>query len=213
MSELAEQERSTRRLWARPHGRHDTVIRWTRRILPAVIGALTAFLIFAPLASPNGDVSFVLAKDTVAIAKERMKVVAATYRGEDSKGRPFELTARSAVQASSRVPVVHLRDLAAKIELADGPAQFSAKNGRYDMDHEIVRVDGPLVFSSQDGYRLETRDVVVGLKSRRIASGGPVAGSLPLGTFSANRLSADLETRNVTLNGRAHLHITQGIGR
>ena len=213
MSELAEQERSARRIWAAPEGRHDGVIRWALRILPSAIGALAAFLIFAPLASPNGDVSFVLAKDTVAVAKERMKVVAATYRGEDSKGRPFQLSAGSAVQASSSDPVVHLKDLAAKILLSDGPAELSAPSGRYDMDHEIVRVDGPLIFSSQDGYRLETSDVVVGLKSRRIASGGPVQGTLPIGRYSANHMSADLETRVVTLDGRAHLHITQGIGR
>lgn len=213
MSELAEQERSARHLWARPDGRHDRLIHWMRMILPASIGMLAAFLIFAPIASPNGDVSFVLAKDNVEIARERLKVVAATYRGEDSKGRPFTLNAGSALQQSSKDPVVKLHDLSAKIELADGAARLEAMDGRYDMDKETVAIDGPLRFTSADGYALETRDVLVGLKQRTMVSGGPVSGKLPLGSFSAGRMSADMNSRTVTLDGRARLHIVQGISR
>ena len=213
MSELAEQERSARRIWARPEGRHDRVIHWMRIILPAAIGMLAAFLIFAPIATPNGDVSFVLAKDSVQIARERLKVVAATYRGEDSKGRPFVLNAGSAVQKSSKDPVVKLHDLRARIELSDGPAQFEAANGRYDMDRETVAIDGPLSLRSADGYALDTRDVVIGLKERTLVSGGAVSGRLPLGSFSAGQMQVDLNSRTVTLGGRARLHIVQGIAR
>jgi lipopolysaccharide export system protein LptC len=213
MSEIAEVQRSARRHWAAPEGQHDSVVLWARRILPAGIGALAAFLMFAPLANPNGDVSFVLAKDTVAFARERLKVVAATYRGEDSKGRPFSLTAGSAVQKSSRDPVVRLKDLSAQIELADGPAMLVAANARYDMDREVVAVDGPLTFTSADGYSLSTRDVAVGLKTRQLVSGGAVEGRLPIGSFSAGRMRADLNARTVTLEGRARLRIVQGAGR
>jgi lipopolysaccharide export system protein LptC len=213
MSELADQERNVRRVWARPDGGHDRLIRAARAVLPMCIGALAAFLIFAPLSNANGDVSFVLAKDSVDIAKERMKVIAATYRGEDSKGRPFKLTAGSAVQQSSKDPVVRLNDLAAEIQMKDGPAALSARKGRYDMSREVVLIDGPLTFTSTDGYRLATSDVAVGLKSRRLVSSGAASGTIPLGSFSAGQLRVDLEDRTVTLAGRAHLHITQGIGR
>jgi lipopolysaccharide export system protein LptC len=40
-----------------------------------------------------------------------------------------------------------------------------------------------------------------------------VDGQMPLGSFSAGRMQADLEARTVTLEGRAHLHIVQGRGR
>lgn len=213
MSEQALQERSARQIWARPHGAHDRVVKILRIALPAGIGALAMFLMFAPLASPNGDVSFVLAKDSVSMAKERLRVSAATYRGEDSKGRPFEIKAGSAVQRSSQDPVVTLSDLMARIQLDDGPATLSANAGRYDMDREVVQVDGPLVFQTSDGYRVQATDVAVGLKSRKLASGGAVQGQLPLGTFSAGRIRADLSNRTVTLEGRARLHIVQGGAR
>lgn len=204
--------RSPLQRWARPGGSHDRLIGFARVALPAAIGVLSAGLIFAPLTMRN-EVSFVLDKNKVDMATERMRVTAATYRGEDTKGQPFELKAGSAVQASSRDPVVKLRDLSASIALAEGPAMLKADAGRYDMDREIVSVDGPIVFTSADGYRLETRDVAVGLKTRKLASGGPVTGQMPLGNFSAGRMQADLGARTVTLDGRARLHIVQGRAR
>lgn len=208
MRDPESSERTARRLWAAPNGRHDRLIRVARIGLPAIIGILSAGLVFAPL-TMRGEISFVLDKDKVAMAKERMRVTAATYRGEDAKGQPFTLRAGSAVQASSREPVVKLSDLSATIGLSDGPAMLRADAGRYDMDREIVNIDGPILFTSADGYRLSTRDVAVGLKSRKLASGGPVDGQMPLGNFRADRLSADLNARTVTLEGRARLHIVQ----
>ncbi len=213
MSESADLERTKRQSWAIPGGSHDGVVLWARRILPAAIGALLAFLVFAPLINRGGDISFVLAKDSVDMARERLRVTAATYRGEDSKGRAFTLSAGSAVQQSSRDPVVRINDLAGRIDMAEGPATLTAKQGRYDMDREIVAVDGPVVFQSADGYRLATSDVAIGLKSRKLASGGAVQGTMPLGNFSANRINADLSARTVTLNGRARLRIVQSGAR
>jgi len=209
MHETAVSQRSALQQWAAPGGRHDRLIAIARVALPSVIGVLAAGFVFAPLAM-RGDVSFVLAKDTVAIAKERMRVTAATYRGEDGKGQPFQLTAGSAVQATSRDPIVKLSDLTATILLKDGPASLHADAGRYDMDREVVSVIGPVIFTSSGGYRLQTRDVAVGLKSRKLASGGPVDGQMPLGNFSADRIEADLGEHTVVLHGRAHLHIVQG---
>ena len=213
MSDLALQERSARQIWARPNGKHDRLMKLLRIGLPILIAALVLFLVFAPITSPNGDVSFMLAKDNVAMSRERLRVTAATYRGEDSKGRPFQITAGSAVQKSSQDPIVKLNDLNARIQMEEGPATLSANAGRYDMDREVVQVDGPLTFQTADGYRVEANDVAVGLKSRKLASGGAVQGQLPLGTFSAGRIRADLEQRTVTLEGRARLHIVQGGAR
>jgi lipopolysaccharide export system protein LptC len=200
---------TARQRWAQPGGRHDWTIWILRRVLPATIGALSVALVAAPLIR-GSEVSFVLAKDTVAMATERLRVTAALYRGEDSKGQPFALRAGSAVQTSSRDPVVRLKNLQGEIRLADGPAMISANNGRYDMSKEIVNVDGPVNFTTSDGYKLSTRDVAISLKSRKLASGGAVSGRMPIGSFSAGRIVADLPSRTVILDGGAKLRIDQG---
>ncbi|MEY3906845.1 MAG: hypothetical protein RIR59_1668 [Pseudomonadota bacterium] len=209
MSEQARLERSARQIWARPDGRHDRLVHGLKIALPAAIGLLGLFLVLAPVISPNGDVSFMLAKDSVSMATERLRVTKATYRGEDSKGRPFEISAGSAVQRSSQEPIVRLTNLMGRVEMDEGPATLSAPAGRYDMDREIVAVDGPLIFQTADGYRVQANDVALGLKTRRLESAGAVQGQLPLGTFTAGRIRADLKARTVTLDGRARLHIVQ----
>jgi lipopolysaccharide export system protein LptC len=212
MSELADRARGERRIWAAPGSSHDRVIATARILLPVGIVILTGMLAFAPL-TMGRDISFVLSKDRVAVAKERMRVTQAQYRGEDSEGQPFAINAGSAVQRSSSDPVVKLSQLSARILLKDGPAAIAAQRGRYDMNKDRIAIDGPVVFKTSDGYRLATRDVGIDLNTRSLASAGQVNGSMPLGVFSADRLRADLNTRVVMLDGRARLHIVQAQSR
>ena len=212
MSEAAERSRDSRRRWAIPGSSHDRIVRLSRVLLPMGIGALVAFLSIAPL-TIAGEMSFMLDKNKVEVAKERMRVTEALYRGEDAKGQPFALRAGSAVQATSREPIVRLQDLSASFAMKEGPAMLRANRARYDMDREAVAVEGPVTYQSADGYRLATRDVNIDLKSRTLASQGAVDGRMPLGTFSGGRISADLPARVVRLDGRARLHIVQGAAR
>src|ERR1700709_2281070 len=121
MSQLAEQQRRERRIWAATGSSHDRLIATLRIVLPMAVGVLGAFLAFAPL-TVGRDISFVLSKDRVDVATERMRVTRATYRGSQGKGQPFQLNAASAVQQTSRNPIMQLRMLTARIVLTGGPA-------------------------------------------------------------------------------------------
>ena len=209
MSELAERERVAKRSWAAPGRSHDRVISTMKLALPALIGVLLAFLFFSPLEEKQ-EVSFVLDKSKVEHAEERMRVESAQYRGQDSRGRPFVLSARSALQQSSAVPVVEVLDMRARMLLENGPAELAANKARYNMETDQVDVIGPILVAAADGYRLLTRDVNVDLRQRRLVSRGPVEGRMPLGRFSAGRLELDLPSRRVILSNRARVHIVQG---
>lgn len=209
MSDIAQRMHSARQVWAAPGSGHDRVIGFLRVVLPIAIGVLAAFLVMAPL-TRNGDASFLLAKDNVEVAKERLKIEQARYRGQDSKGRPFALVAQSAIQKSSAEPIVRLHGLAAEIGLAEGPARIVANQGRYNMKTEQVALDGPVTFRSANGYTLDTSDATVDLKNRTMNSQGAVTGSAPQGTFSADHMSANLENRSVSLDGHARLRIVPG---
>lgn len=206
MSEIADRLLTRRRAWAHPGSGHDRIVLLLGRGLPVGIGLLAAVLVLAPLYI-GGDVSFVLDKNKVEVARERLRVEAAEYRGEDVKGRPFSIRAGSAVQKSSSEPVVQLSDLSAEIELDEGPARIAADKGRYDMEKHQVAVDGPIHFRTADGYTLDTGDSTVDLKTRTMASDGAVTGRTPMGSFSADELNADLEKRAVRLDGNVRLRI------
>ncbi|MEG3176444.1 LPS export ABC transporter periplasmic protein LptC [Sphingomonas sp. RB3P16] len=198
--------RNARHVWAAPGSSHDRVVALLRVVLPVLIGVLAAFVVVLPLYA-GGDVSFLLDKKKVEVAKERLRVQSASYKGEDDKGQPFALTAGSAVQKSSAEPIVKLEKLTAEIGLKDGPANIVAQHGHYDMDKQQVTVDGPVRVDSSGGYHLVTQDSTLDLKTKTLKSGGAVTGSVPQGTFSGNQLNADLENHIVRLDGNARLRI------
>lgn len=209
MSVAADQQRDARRVFATPGGSHDRLIRTLAVVLPGAIGVLFAFMLLAPL-SPRSEISFLLDRKQVALINQRLAVSDARYRGEDNRGRAFALTAGSALQKSSSNPVVEMTKLTARIMLAGGPAALSAREADYDLSREVVSVHGPVGVVSADGYRLLTRDLDIDLKAQRLASRGQIEGSVPAGTFRADRLLADLNARTVTLDGNARLTMRPG---
>lgn len=209
MSELAEQERVIKRGWATPGSYHDVLVRLLKIALPAGVGVLAAYLALSPL-QKDKEISFLLDKNKVDVATERLRVDAPEYRGQDNEGRPFTVAAAQAVQATSREPVMDIRGMRASILLKDGPAMLRADRGRYNMEAQTVDVLGPILFTAADGYRLETKDVTVDLNQSTLASRGGVQGQMPLGRFTADRMAVSLPDRQVSLDGRARLHIVQG---
>jgi lipopolysaccharide export system protein LptC len=209
MTAQADIIRDKRRHFAAPGGFHDRLVAFLARALPAAIGVVAAVMILVPLA-PRGEISFLLDRTKVAVTPERIHVDKAMYRGEDNSGRPFVLTAGSAVQPSANTPILELKDLIARIQLNDGPAQLTAPGGAYNFDTDLIDVPGPVDFSASDGYHMVTQNVGIDLAQKRIAGSGGVSGTLPAGSFSADRISGDLEQRTVTLEGRARLRMTPG---
>jgi lipopolysaccharide export system protein LptC len=212
MSEAAARDRAVKQRWAVPGSAHDKIVRWSKVVLPSAVGALIAILALAPL-DKHGDVSFILDKKKVENAPERMRVETARYVGADNKGQKFQITAQRAVQRTSNVPIVDIEGMFAQLALASGPLMIAANQGRYDLDAQKVAVNGPVRVLGPDGYRLETRDVLVDLKARQLASSGPVSGQMRLGRFQAGRLRADLDEHKVVLDGGARLKIVQGAVR
>ena len=198
-----------RQLRALPGGAHDRLVALLRWLLPALALALLALLIILPMTSGR-EFSFLLAKDKVAMSPDRLRIDNALYRGETADGEPFEIRAADAVQRTSAVPVVELRKLSASLGTRDGPVRVSAPAGAYYMDKDLLVVRGPVQVASPTGYVIDNGDVRVSLIDRTIASDGSIRGLLPLGSFSADALRADIGGRNLVLSGRVRLHITPG---
>jgi lipopolysaccharide export system protein LptC len=214
MTALAEQLRTRRRRFAAPGGSHDRLIGRLNKFLPAAIGVVAALMVFLPL-TPRGEVSFLLDRTKVAFAQDRLRVDNAMYRGEDAKGRPFSLMAGEAVQQTAQVPQVQLKNLQARLLLPDGPAVLGAQSGHYDIDKEQVAIDGLVRFTAADGYQMVARDVSIDLAHKTLVGQGKVDGAIPAGTFSGDRILADLSARTVKLDGHARLRMVPGktIGR
>ena len=205
----AKARRSERQHWAEPGGSHDRMVAFLSRALPMGVGVLAALMVITPL-SPRGEVSFLLDRNKVAVINERLRVDNALYRGADNKNRPFSLTAGEAVQRSSAEGIVRMNDVVARLLLDEGPARLVAQGGQYSIDNEIVAVRGPLRLTAADGYRMVARGVSLDLANKQLVGSGGVDGAIPAGTFSADRLNADLSARTITLTGNARLRMEPG---
>ena len=201
--------RSERQHFAAPGGSHDRLVKFLAAALPMAVGVLAALMVITPL-SPRGEVSFLLDRNKVDEIDERLRADRALYRGQDDKGRPFSLTAGEAVQRSSAEGIVRMRDLVARLLLPEGPAQIVAPAGEYSLRTDQVEVPGTVRFSAADGYAMQLDGVSVDLPGRTVTGAGGVSGTVPAGSFSANRLEVDLDARTVSLVGNARLRMVPG---
>ncbi|APE27316.1 hypothetical protein [Aurantiacibacter gangjinensis] len=209
MTAAADRMRTKRQAFAAPGSSLDRIVRLLAVGLPALVGVVAAMMLITPL-SPRGEISFLLDRNKVAIADDRMRVDDAMYRGSDAQGRPFSLVAGEAVQRSNTVPLVEMQELTARIVLSGGPAVLSAPQGTYAIDEEQIGIPGMLQFTAADGYEIAARNVTVDLPSQTLLGNGRISGVIPAGVFSANSIRADLENRTIALVGNARLTMTPG---
>ncbi|WP_164156690.1 LPS export ABC transporter periplasmic protein LptC [Sandarakinorhabdus rubra] len=188
-----------------PHDQRMAVLKW---LLPAAALVIGLTILIWPLVAAQ-EFSFLLAKDQVALAPERLRVDRAQYRGKTGAGEAFTISADSALQRSSAVPVVELKALSAKLDGKDGPASVTAPSGQYFLDEDRLEVAGPVALRSDGGYSLDAETVFIDLKRRTVKTDAAVSGRLPMGSFRADRMSGDLAGKRVSLIGGAHLRINQ----
>ena len=209
MTKAADQMRNKRQAFAAPGSSLDRIVRLLAVGLPALVGVIAAMMLITPL-SPRGEISFLLDRNKVAVADDRLRVDNAMYRGQDGDGRPFSLVAGEAVQQSNTVPEVVLQDMIARIVLSGGPAVLTAPRAIYDIDDEQVGIPGIVRFTAADGYEFVARNVTIDMATRTLVGNGQVNGAIPAGTFSANSMRADLEQRSFALIGDARLRMVPG---
>ncbi len=197
---------------ALPGSGRDTLFGLLKWLLPALAFIVLAAIVIWPLAKVQ-EFSFLLDKQKVAMAQERLRVDKAVYRGETAKGEAFNISAAGAVQRSSAVPIVELKRLTARLAMADGPATVVAPSGRYFLDADRLQINGPVRLDSANGYSLDSSTVDIDLNSRKVSTVAPVSGEMPIGHFNAARMSGDIQGRRLVLDGGVHLQIHGRRGR
>ncbi|KLE34217.1 hypothetical protein [Aurantiacibacter luteus] len=186
MTVAADRMRSRRQAFAAPGSSLDRIVRLLAVGLPALVGVVAAMMLITPL-SPRGEVSFLLDRNKVAIAEDRLRLDDAMYRGQDNRGRPFSLMAGSTVQRSDAVPLVEMQRLTARIALENGPAVLEAQRGSYAIDRRRVTLerlmarialpDGPAEIVAPEGTYAtdESRVAIPGMMRLTAADGYALA--------------------------------------
>lgn len=188
----------------------DRRIAFLKRAFPATAAGLLVLVLGLTFAQTN-ELSFMVSRERVQPANERIRAENSVYRGVDETGRPFTVRAGSAVQRSAAVAEIELQTLSATIALETGAATVTAPAGRFALDQSVLTVSGP-VDARQAGFQVTGGIVAVDLARGTAASDRPVVGSIPIGSFRAGGLRSDLRTQSLTLIGGVRLRVPAGMG-
>ena len=183
--------------------RRRLLINLTKSLLPTAAALLLATLALWP---EIGRMT-----DKARIAYQRMShdiggatVTDAHYRGVDEHGRPYTLTAATAVQAEPER--INLTTLKGDITLANGTwLMVQAKHGVFLQHTNQLDLSGDVTLYRDDGTTMTTASASIDLKKGAAAGAEPTHAEGPFGTLDAQGFTATDQATAVQFAGPAHL--------
>lgn len=143
-----------------------------------------------------------------------VRMVHARYAGTDSRGRPFLITADSALQDPKNENQVHLNRMQADLTF-NGNLWLSAlaPAGLYDTDKQTLDLSGGADIYSNKGYEMHSPQVHLDLKNGFASGEQGIEGHGPLGRMSAVRYRFENDKQHLSLVGRVRVTYLPGFYR
>src|SRR5499427_2936605 len=186
----------------RAAARHSRFVRFLRWAIPAGILITVAVIICATFFNPfRLIVAFPIDPGKISLSGTKIVMELPRLHGFTTDSRPYELTARAAVQDITKPEILELKDINAEVELKDGQRiTIKSINGVYDTRGELLKLNDHIVLNSTSGYEGHLSEASVNVSSGHIVSESPVEVKLPNGLLNANRLEV-MENGSLILFG------------
>lgn len=162
--------------------RRSRLIRFFRKALPALIGAL--ILIAVGLTAART----IMADLIISGARDQeVRMVNPRFFGQDSRGRGFTLGAAEAVQDRRRPSVIRLEQPTLSLNTGGTrSSNVSAQDGVYDQEARTVALEGDVVMTDEgSGYRFESPSALVDTAAGVISGSDGITGVGPTGSVNA----------------------------
>ncbi|MEM7568367.1 MAG: LPS export ABC transporter periplasmic protein LptC [Pseudomonadota bacterium] len=189
------------RFTPRVGGRFDAAIRFLRVLLPSLAILIILATAIYPIFNAT-ETSFVLARDNIEASEDRLRMINPRYSGVDQAGRPFEVSAQSAVQPRGVADAVSLSGIGARMTLEDDEAiEIKAEQGVYRTAEETLKMTAPVLLVTSTGYRIDARDTDVDLDDHLARSDQLVEAAGPLGVFRADGFESRIDEDTLVFTG------------
>jgi len=165
-------------------------VRRLRIAIPAIILVIGAIIVAATFFNPFRLITpFPIDPGKVTFSGTKIVMELPRVNGFTTDQRPYELTAHAAVQDLTKLDVLELKELRAKVDLKDGQhVNITSINGVYDTKAEVLKLNDHIVVTSTSGYEGRLSEATVHTSTGNIVSDSPVDVTLPNGVLNANRL-------------------------
>lgn len=113
-----------------------------------------------------------------------LRMVSPRIADVDENGRPYTITAATAVQDPDDPSLIHLDDVQGDMEGGGGSwSAVSSRAGRLNTDEEWLDLETDVALFTDDGYQFRGELVRIDLDTGDISSDRPISGQGPAGTI------------------------------
>ncbi|MDD2876104.1 MAG: LPS export ABC transporter periplasmic protein LptC [Acidiphilium sp.] len=166
-------------------GRHRRAVSIFKFVLPALAALLiTALAVFPNLRGGGGIGRISYKKQSTATGTPLSRMSVAQYRGVDTQGEKFTITANRVIQVSQD----RLNLLAPKGDLTTNSGNWmmlNARHGLYHQNSQLLDLAGKVTLYRQDGTILHTSRAAIDIKGGTATGSDPVKAFGPFGTLHA----------------------------
>jgi lipopolysaccharide export system protein LptC len=189
--------------------RHSRNVRLLRILVPAaVVGGVALIAVVTFIGSAR--LSYKLPNDmgTLVISGTKITMESPRLAGYTKDQRGYEVTAKAAAQDMAKPEFVELKELKAKLAMADNnSAELITIGGMYNTKSEILTLGPNIQLKSTNGYEALLADAVVEVKQGKITSDKPVEVKMARGTLNANRLEILNSGEVIRFEGGVVMHL------
>lgn len=175
-----------------------------------VLLPLAALAILATLFLLSRGVDFTatpFAEKDLADRMRDQQITAPFFSGVTPEGDEIMFKA-GVVRPGAKDAPAEADDLSARITLVDGTRiTLKSQKGSVDMRRDMAHFKGDVRITTSTGYIVTTDRLNTALSGVEAQTPGPVAGTGPLGDFTAGRMILKAETPGAPV----HMHFNQGV--
>jgi lipopolysaccharide export system protein LptC len=185
--------------------RYSVFVKVMKGALPMTALGL-GIAVFAYALQPREGNRVALTFEQLGRVEDDLAMVRPQLTGTDDDGRPFKVTAATAVQERPGSDTVRLQDVTADIGLKGGRTlHVTAARGVADTRTHRLEVSGGIHLTSSDGYDARTASASADLKAGTIRGDSPIEASGTFGRVTARRFALNQATGQLRFSGNVRM--------
>lgn len=191
--------------------RHSRHVRLLRFVLMAgvvlLVGGIAVVTFVDPFHAHIEGVSI----DGASLAGTKVTMANPKLSGYHKDGRPYDISASSAVQDIKTPTMFELHDLKARLTMGDkSVTSMSSDLGTYSSTEEVMVLTSAVHIVSDSGLDMHTQDARVEFKTSAVATDNPVVVTMRGNSVDADRMRVIDGGKQVTFEGHVHSVVLPG---
>ncbi len=192
--------------------RHSLIVRIMKMVLPTI--AVLCMLSFVALAAisyvpiSNFSISGASLKDG------RLTMETPKMAGFDSKGRPYDVRARRAMQDISKPKIIELVRIDADLPMDQkSTAKLTAEEGTYDSEAETLQLRNNIEIRGARGMDIDLHSADIDIRSGKLVSTKPVKVVSDTSAITAQRVEVENSGKRIVFRDKVRVIITRPVER